>query len=377
MMAADTVRALAVAALAAIAMSGPAHAYLLVPVAGVLGAGAGLFLPGSFSIVPSLLPGENLQAGNALISGGTQLAMLIGPAVGGAVVALVGPAVAFAVDAVSFVISVLSLAGVRDTQRPVAVAGLRDEGVDRAGPTNSTSSPAVDTGKGSNFRKSTLHRLVAKERALQLILAITVAANLASGGVGEVALPSLAHGPFHTGADGYGALIAALGAGALLGAVIASHAQRARRPAIVASVAFLGETVFLAIVPYVGGPIPAAAAIAGFGSLNGFGNLVMITAFQRWAPTDVVGRLMGLLLLASFGVFPLSVLLGGVLVHDFGPAPFFPLAAATVAAPIIVGLCQRTWRGFGASDESDERPVLGGAGEPALSSSQSDFAEFK
>jgi len=343
----------------------------------VLGAGAGLFLPGSFSIVPSLLPGENLQAGNALTSGGTQLAMLIGPAVGGAVVALVGPAAAFAIDAVSFAISALSLARIRGAQRPVSVPGLREEGVDLAGPANSTSSPAVDTGKGSSSRKPTLRRLVAKERALQLILAITVAANLASGGVGEVALPSLAHGPFHTGADGYGALIAALGGGALLGAVIASHARRARRPAIVASVAFLGETVFLAIVPYVGGPIPAAAAIAVFGLLNSFGNLVMITAFQRWAPADVMGQLMGLLLLASFGVFPLSVLLGGVLVHDFGPGPFFPLAAATVAAPIIVGLCQRTWRGFGASDESDEQPVLGGAEEPALSSGEGEVAEHE
>jgi MFS family permease len=79
----------------------------------VLGAGAGLFMPGSFAIVPALLGGDDLQAGNALVSGGTQLATLIGPAIGGAVVALAGPAPAFAVDAASFAVSALTLAGLR------------------------------------------------------------------------------------------------------------------------------------------------------------------------------------------------------------------------------------------------------------------------
>ena len=59
---------------------------MLVPIAVVIGAGEGLFLPGSFSIIPSLLSGDDLQAGNALASGGTQLATLAGPAIGGALV---------------------------------------------------------------------------------------------------------------------------------------------------------------------------------------------------------------------------------------------------------------------------------------------------
>ena len=92
---------------------------VLVPIAVVLGSGAGLFMPGSFAIVPALLAGDDLQAGNALVSGGTQLATLIGPAIGGALVALVGPASAFAADAASFVVSALTLAGLR-----AASAGL-------------------------------------------------------------------------------------------------------------------------------------------------------------------------------------------------------------------------------------------------------------
>jgi hypothetical protein len=64
----------------------------------------------------------------------------------------------------------------------------------------------------------------------------------------------------------------------------------------------------------------------------------------------LLGRLAGLLTLASLGVFPISVALGAIVVHDLGPAPFFLLTAATLAAAILVGLSQRTWRAFGAVD---------------------------
>lgn len=336
---------------------------MLVPIAAVLGAGEGLFLPGSFAIVPSLLPADDLQAGNALTSGGTQLATLAGPALGGVVVAVLGPAPAFALEAVSFVASAVSLAGVRTVQRPAAaLAPSRKEApvfCSRARPApapagdeRSVGALAGDEGPGdgaSSDGAPTLRRLVASQRVLQLLLAVTVAANLDSGAVGEVALPALAHGPFRAGADGYGGMIAAFGAGALAGTVVAAQVRQSRRPAVVGSVAFLAEAAFLAGVPYLGGAVAAGAALAACGALNAFGNVVMITAFQHWAPAEVMGRLMGLLLLASFGIFPLSVLLGGVVVRDLGPAPVFPISAAVLACAVAVGLSQRSWRLFGSA----------------------------
>lgn len=337
MMAADTVRAVALGALAAVAFEGPAGAALLVPVAVVLGAGEGLFLPGSFSIVPNLLPDEDLQAGNALSSGGTQLATLVGPAVGGAVVALAGPGPAFVVDTCSFVVSALTLAGIGAQRErhaeprpaaPVAAQRPGEVAADGAAPT--------------------LWQLLASERALQVILLVALAANLGSGGLGEVALPALAHGPFRTGAGGYGALIAALGGGALVGTLAAAQARRSSRPALLCSAAFLLEAAVVSVVPYLGGLLPAAGAIAVFGGLNGFGNVVTITAFQRWAPPALLGRLMGLLMIGSLGVFPISVVAGGAIVRAWGPAVFFPVAGAVLALAVLAGLTQPSWRHFGA-----------------------------
>jgi MFS family permease len=346
MMTSDTLRAVAAGALALAAALGPARAVVLIPIAAVLGAGEGLFLPGSFAIIPALLPDEDLQAGNSLAFGGTQLATLIGPAIGGALVAFLGPAPAFAIDAFSFVASAVTLFGIRAARRPAAAAA--PEPVAAPAPDRDQAPSAAPAGE-PGAAAPTLLGLLRSQRVLQVILLVTVAANLGSGGVGDVAIPALAHGPLHTGAEGYGALVAAFAAGALIGTLAAGQARRARRPAIVGSLAFLGEALFLGVAPYLGGVLTLGAALVLFGLLNGVGNVVMITTFQRWAPPELLGRLTGLLMLAAFGIFPVSVALGALVVHELGPAAFFPLAAITLAAAILAGLSQRSWRAFGVS----------------------------
>jgi hypothetical protein len=273
---------------------------------------------------------------------------------GGALVAVLGPAPAFAVDAATFVVSALTLAGVRSaqhsTQHSMGITGARptDAPVTATAAQEDQRQPAAAPGAGT----PTVWKLLRSERILQICLLVTVAANLGLGGADEVALPSLVHGPLRGGAGSYGSLIAAFGAGALLGTLVAAQSRGARRPAVLGSLAFLGEALFLAVVPYLGGLIPAGAAMAVVGVCNGFGNVVMITLFQRWAPPSLLGRLSGLLMLASMGVFPISVALGALVVHNFGPALFFPLAAAVLAAAILAGLSQRTWRDFGVTAEA-------------------------
>ena len=359
MMTSDAVRVAAVGAMAVAAAAGPARAAVLIPIAVVLGAGEGFFLPGSYSIIPALLPDADLQAGNALSGAGNQLAMLAGPALGGALVAVLGPAPALALDAATFAISAVTLVGVRSAQRrpapaatamaPVAApAGERPAAPSpapaAAGAAEPPAEPAAPAGP-------TLRSMLRSERILQVILLVTVAANLGSGGTGEVAMPALAHGPLHAGAGGYGGMVAAFAGGGLLGTLAAGWLRGVRRPAIAGSAAFIAEAGFLAAAPYLGGIVADGAALAAFGFLNGVGNIVMITLFQRWAPPELLGRLMGMLMLASFGIFPVSVALGAVVVRDLGPAPFFPIAAGVTAAAILAGLSQRSWRNLGAAGE--------------------------
>jgi hypothetical protein len=189
-----------------------------------------------------------------------------------------------------------------------------------------------------------------RSRVLQVLLVVVVAANLAGGGESEVALPSLAHARF--GAAGYGALLACFAAGGLIGTLSAARTGGLRRPAVFAGVIFLGESVAIALTPYLGGEAGAAAMLFVTGAANGLGNVTILTVMQKWAPPALLGRVMSAIMLCAFGTFPLSVAVSGVLVRHIGPSLFFPVAGALVAVAILGGLTQREFREFGAADGS-------------------------
>ena len=192
--------------------------------------------------------------------------------------------------------------------------------------------------------------LLRRSRALQVILVVVIAANLAGGGMSEVALPSLAHAQF--GAVGYGALLACFAVGGVIGTLAAARTGGLRKPAIFASVVFVAEAVAIALTPYLGGEAGAAAMLFVTGAANGLGNVTFLTVLQKWAPPALLGRVMSALMLCAFGSFPLSVAISGVLVRHIGPSLFFPVAGALVAAAILGGLTQREFREFGAAERT-------------------------
>ena len=70
--------------------------------------------------------------------------------------------------------------------------------------------------------------LLKTSRTLRVILVVVIAANLASGGMSDVALPSLAHASF--GAAGYGALLACFAVGGLIGTLAAARTGGLKAP---------------------------------------------------------------------------------------------------------------------------------------------------
>ncbi|HEU5393103.1 MAG TPA: MFS transporter [Streptosporangiaceae bacterium] len=341
MLIADAARCVLVAGLAVLAARHVVSLAALGPTAALIGAGEGLFIPASYAIMPSLLDGEQLAAGNALSTAAVQAGSLLGPVAGGALVAATRASTgAFVVDAASFGISALTLWLIPRSP---------------AGGTETSEAPAPAPAGG-------VLALLRRSRALQVILVVVIAANLASGGMGEVALPALAHATF--GAAGYGALLACLAVGGIAGTLAAARTGGLRTPVIFASAVFLAESVCLALVPYLGGEAGAAAFLCLVGVCNGLGNVTFLTVLQKWVPAGMLGRVMGALMLCAFGTFPLSVAVTGVLVRHLGPVPFFPVAGALVAAAVLFGLTQREFRTFGARGEAESQVTSQAADGP-------------
>jgi hypothetical protein len=269
-----------------------------------------------------------------------QVGSLLGPALGGALVAVTrASTAAFAVDAATFGVSALTLLLIPRRPAPGSVAGsVGGEAAVISGDAEA-SGPADKGGVLALLRRS---------RALQVILVVVIAANLAGGGMSDVALPALAHASF--GAAGYGALLACFAIGGVAGTLGAARTGNLREPVVFASVVFLVEAAGITLIPYLGGEAGAAAALGLAGACNGLGNVTVLTVLQKWVPPGLLGRVMGTLMLCSFGTFPLSVAVSGVLVHHLGPTPFFPVAGGLLAVAILGGLTQREFRTFGARD---------------------------
>lgn len=192
----------------------------------------------------------------------------------------------------------------------------------------------------------TVRDLLAREPILMLILVTDALLNLGSAGMGRVALPALAKGPLHLGAAGYGALTAGMGAGLLLGTISGSWLPPARRPLLIASLVLLPTAPLIAAIPYTGGWIAAAIILVLAFVFIAIGNLLIEIGLQQWAPPHLRGRVTGLLMLASVGMFPVSVLLAGIAIRLTGPAAYFPIAAGAVLVAAAVQLSSPTWRRF-------------------------------
>lgn len=334
MLLADSSRCVLVGVLVLLATRHTVSLAFLAPTAALIGAGEGLFIPASFAILPSVLNTSQLAAGNGLFMAFQQTGSLIGPAIGGAVVALASPAPAFGIDAASFAVSALTLAFIR---RPVAAAA--------------SPSPIAESPRGGGVLT-----LLRTSRALQILLVITIAANLALGGLSEVALPALSHQRF--GASGFGLLLTCDAAGSIVGALAAMRGGSLRRPAVVAAGVFMLGAIAMCFVPFAGGIPGAAVCMAVMGGAISAGNTLMLPRLQAWTPPELMGRVMSLIMLAAFGSAPLSVLLTGLFVAHVSAAAFFPLVGIIDSIVFVGALAFPQWRNFGAPVPEDEIPPL-------------------
>jgi MFS family permease len=320
MMISDVGRALLTATLAVVAVSGAGGFALIAVLAAGIGLCAGLFMPAAFAIIPSLLPPGQLQAGNALSSTANYAAGLAGPALAGIAVTVLEPGYAFAVDAATFVVSAGCLLAI-GVARPDSGAGARRP-----------------TGALAGF-----WHLLRESRLLQAMLVVTAAANLTLGGMSRVALPALAKENLAAGAVGYGTLFAAFSAGNLVGGLAAAGMTGLRRRGATSMMLGLVMGVAIALVP-VAGLAGAIGALAIAGAAGTASTILAVTLVQQTTPAHLLGRVMGAIMFAGLGLFPLSVVLAGMVVDRFGAPTIFWVCGAMLLASFTFGLFQRDIR---------------------------------
>lgn len=252
----------------------------------------------------------NAVALNSGLFNGTRV---IGPALGGAVIAAAGVGACFLLNAVSFVAVLASLALIR----PHELVPL-DRGDDR---------PTLVRGSREAF--SFLRSVPIAGVVLGMVLLVTTFSfNF------NVLLPVLARRTLDEGPEVFGVIMACFGAGALVGALASAAIARASPKLLLAGTAAFGLAE-LALAPQTtlvgAAPFLFAAGVA-FTLWTSNAN----STLQLATPDRLRGRVMGLYFFAFNGAGPAGGMLAGWLAAAGGTALAFTVAGS---AALVVAAC--------------------------------------
>ncbi|HET7676804.1 MAG TPA: MFS transporter [Candidatus Limnocylindrales bacterium] len=285
------------------------------------------FSPAIGAYLPSLVRDESeLGPANSAWASLDNLAFIIGPAVGGLIIAAGGLTVAFLLNAFTFAI-IAAVLWRLPSKRRMEAARAATEGA--AATVDAAATSATD---GPAEAPATMRQLV---RPLLGIGLVNVVAGFVFGGLGiltvVIAVDVLQGGDTATGflnaAIGIGGLIGALGSGVLV-------LRRRLEPPLVAGAVTLG--IGLVALGATGSLLPAMVAmtIASAGSL--VVEVVVTTLFQRAVPDAIRGRTLGALETIAVTAYAAGALLMPIIADMVGIGP--TLAGGGIAVALAGGV---------------------------------------
>ena len=299
-------------ALWALVATGSVTLWMVYVLAFLLGVATCVDLPTRQAFVIEMVGPEHVSNAVALNSAVFNSGRLLGPAIGGVLIASVGVGPCFLINGLSYVATIIALRAMRPGDLHRKAPTPREPGQVRAGLRYAWETPAL---------RSTL-------------LLIAVIGTFGFNFV--VVLPLLAKEAFGGGARLYGALTSLMGFGALIGALTAAHQKEPTREVLLGGAAAFGLTATLVAVA----PNPVAAGVL----ITAMGTAMMVflatanSTLQLSSDPSMRGRVMALYGLVFLGSTPVGgPIIGWISQHwgsraGLGTGGLITLAAAVLAA---------------------------------------------
>ena len=343
MVAVDWARAAAMGVLAVAILAGWSSIVLLDLVLFLINTGETAFEPAAQSMVPAVVPRDQLERANGWLVGGLTLSryMIAGPL--GGFLFIVAASIPFFANAGTYAASAILVGLVSGTYRA-------------ARPGQALAGPAALAGRGSRVRAEVAEglRWLLRQRMLRTMAILIGLLNITLAAATAV-LVLLARERLHVGSVGYGSLFTCMAVGSLLGSAVGDRVIRRVTATWTIRIGLLVEalthlTLALATNVYVVGVV-----LAAFGIHAALWTIVGSSLRQRLTPEHMLGRVSSANLFISAGGNFAGALLGGALASAFGiTAPYW---VGFVVALIVAAA---TWRVF------DRATVAAAYAEPAV-----------
>jgi MFS family permease len=317
MVAADLSRLVTQGALALLLIAGEPPVWALAVLSGLSGAATGFFEPASIGMMPAIVAPERLQQANGLRATALAGGEIAGPVVAGGLIAAVGAGYALGIDAITFAVSAALLAAIHvaprlPRERTTFVADLKE-------------------GWGA-FRS----------RAWVWSIVLSASFGNVLWGAWSSLGPVVADADLG-GAAVWGAVLGAMGVGALLGAIVAIRVQP-QRPLLLATCAFSMFAAPLAMLA-IKAPAPVVAFgafLAGAGMM--LGGSIWESTLQRRVPAESLSRVASYDWFGSLAFRPLGLLVWGPIAAAVGLYEALAVAAALLLLSILAPLAVREVR---------------------------------
>jgi len=245
--------------------------------------------PAATTLLPSVVKREQLVAANSVFQTTGQMTTIAAPAPAGLVIKALGTAWAFFIDAISFLFIIAALWRLPDPPKAASAA-----------------KPPV--------WRSILDGIayVRRDVPLRSLMLVAAMLNFCISGPMGVGLPYLVKIKFGSAAA-YGLVISAMAAGGLIGALLAGMVKIKRRgllllgacAVISAGIASIGLLGHLWLI---------AAVLLLLGCSAGVANVHIAAWIQQRIDATVRGRVFSVLMLANFGLIPVSLAVAGLLI---------------------------------------------------------------
>jgi MFS family permease len=262
----------------------------------------GCFMPPYFASQRTILPelvGEDerrMSQANSSIEGGSAVAAMLGPAVAGLLIPLIGAPNVLYVDAATYLVAFLLVLVFVPPRKPVTAA--------------------VQHGVLAGLR------FLAQDRLLAPMAAVVVAFGFLGAGM-SAGLPVYAYDEFDGSSWIAGLFYSALGAGAVVGSVLAVVAVKKVAPLRLAALGIIAFSLPLWVLPLL--PPWPVVFVALFAAML-FTPLVngpIIAVLTARTPDDLRAKVMTAVISANTLAAPLGFLIAGQVLEHWGVVPLF------------------------------------------------------
>jgi hypothetical protein len=286
-----------------------------------------VYLPSVAATIPSVVDEDELVSANALNGTIENLVVIVGPAVGAALLAIGSAESVFGLNAASFLASAMLVSRMSVRSRPVDV---------------------TEAGAAGPLRQMAV--------GVRTIAALPAARTL----VAFCALVSFVHGTdtvlyvgasverLGTGPEGFGYLMGGLGVGGILMATTVDKLAGSQRLALIILAGVAGYCLPTALLTVIHSPALATALQVIRGGSTLVVDVLAVTALQRAVPGEQLARVFGVFFAFVIGAIALGALITPPIVSGLGldgallVMAFAPFALGLLGLPALLAIDRQT-----------------------------------